>query len=237
MKEDNAAVLRARGAGEPDAEEVRGYLARHPEFFLDHEQLLCELHLPHHAGEAVSLIERQVSLLRERNIASRQRLTRLLETARDNDLLFARTRRLILALLEAQTLPQLQRGLIESLRHDFAVDHGRLLLLERSPERWPGGIERIEPAFAEAALGAVLRSGRPLVGALRVQERALLFGPHAEEVQSAVVIALGPPDAPFALLAAGSDDPRRFQGEMGTLFLEFIGDVLQRLLPRFALQA
>ena len=78
----------------------------------------------------------------------------------------------------------------------------------------------------------MVRPGKPIVGPLRPQERALLFAAAAETVHSAVVVPVGT-GTPLALLAAGSSDARRFHGEMGTLFMEFIGDALQRLLPRF----
>ncbi len=75
--------------------------------------------------------------------------------------------------------------------------------------------------------------GRPIVGPLRPQERAILFGEFADEVQSAAVVPIGNPTC-IAVLAAGSSDPRRFHAEMGTMFLEFIGEVLARVLPHHA---
>ncbi|MBP8926047.1 MAG: DUF484 family protein, partial [Pseudomonadales bacterium] len=123
-------------AAELATDEVLAYLGRHPDFFLQHEDILCELELPHRAGAAVSLVERQVSLLRERNIESRQRLGRLLDHARDNDELFTKTRQLILALLEASTLEQLSHTLVQSIRREFGVEHCRLLLVTDHDSRW-----------------------------------------------------------------------------------------------------
>ncbi len=87
----------------PDAEAVAAYLRAHPEFFVDHDELLAELRLPHQPGAAVSLVERQVKLLRERNIEMRHRLSQLMDVARDNDRLFDKTRRLVLDLLDADS--------------------------------------------------------------------------------------------------------------------------------------
>ena len=233
MKEEHATSLRMRDpAAELATDEVLAYLGRHPDFFLQHEDILCELELPHRAGTAVSLVERQVSLLRERNIESRQRLGRLLDHARDNDELFTKTRQLILALLEASTLEQLSHTLVQSIRREFGVEHCRLLLVTDHDSRWSEGGERISRDAAEATLKSMFRPGKPIVGPLRPQERELLFATDAEAVHSAVVVPLGI-DTPSALLVAGSGDARRFHGEMGTLFMEFIGDALQRLLPRF----
>lgn len=83
----------------PDAESVAAYLSAHPEFFVDHDELIPDLRIPHLQGGAVSLVERQVKLLRERNIEMRHRLSHLMDVARDNDRLFDKTRRLVLDLL------------------------------------------------------------------------------------------------------------------------------------------
>ena len=55
---------------------VVDYLTAHPDFFTRHPQLLRDLSLPHDSGNAVSLIERQVELLRkqaERSASARSR--------------------------------------------------------------------------------------------------------------------------------------------------------------------
>ena len=237
MKDEHAAQLRNRETpAELSGEDVAAYLSRHPDFFRRHEQALLDLDLPHRAGTAVSLVERQVSLLRERNIDSRQRLNRLMETARDNDLLFSRTRRLVLGLLEADSLEAVSRAALDALRRDFSIEHGRLLLLSGGSYQWPDSVNLLDRTQAGSALNGLLNVGRPIVGPLRPQERVVLFGSAADDVQSAAIVPIGSPSS-MAVLAAGSNDPRRFHAEMGTMFLEFIGEVLARLLPRFSLPA
>ena len=98
-----------------DSESVAAYLRQHPEFFVDHEELIPELRIPHQPGEAVSLVERQVKLLRERNIEMRHRLSQLMDVARDNDRLFDKTRRLVLDLLDAASLEELQRAVVDGV--------------------------------------------------------------------------------------------------------------------------
>ena len=81
------------------ADQVASYLKQHPDFFINRDSLLAEITLPHESGQAISLLERQVKILRERSIESRHTLNQLLETAKYNDQLFNVTRALILALL------------------------------------------------------------------------------------------------------------------------------------------
>ena len=66
-------------SAELTAEQVASYLHAHPEFFVDRDELLGEMRIPHQPGDAVSLVERQVRLLRERNIEMRHRLSQLMD--------------------------------------------------------------------------------------------------------------------------------------------------------------
>ena len=85
-----------------EPEQIEAYLREHLDFFEQHHDLLAEITLPHESGVAVSLVERQVSILRERNIDMRNRLSKLLDNARDNDKLFDKSKRLVLSLIEGQ---------------------------------------------------------------------------------------------------------------------------------------
>src|SRR5690606_41365791 len=85
----------------PDAEAVAAYLSAHPEFCVDHDELILDLRIPHLPGCAVPLVERQVKLLRERNIQMRHRLSQLMDVGRDNDRRFDKTRRRVRALPDA----------------------------------------------------------------------------------------------------------------------------------------
>ena len=83
---------------------VMRYLRENPDFFGRHPMLLTDLSLPHDSGEAISLVERQVAILRERNIDMRRRLTHLVGAANTNDTLFEKTRRFTLNMLDCDDL-------------------------------------------------------------------------------------------------------------------------------------
>ena len=57
--------------------DVEEFLRAHPNFLQDRPGLLAVLNLPHGGDGAVSLVERQVSVLRQRNIVSRQQINEL----------------------------------------------------------------------------------------------------------------------------------------------------------------
>ena len=71
-----------------------------PDFFERHATLLTKLKLPHSRGAAaVSLVERQVLALRDKNQALETRLRELIEVARGNDVLAAKIHRLACRLI------------------------------------------------------------------------------------------------------------------------------------------
>ena len=213
-----------------DAEAVAEYLRRHPEFFVDFEELIPELRIPHQPGQAVSLVERQVKLLRERNIELRQRLNHLMDVARDNDRLFDKSKRLVLGLLDAGSLEDLVSTVEDSLRHDFQVPFVSLVLFRDTP----CDVGRVMPqAEAQQAIGGLLNAGRATCGALRPTELDFLFGSDSPQIGSAAVIALGT-QGQLGVLAIGSPDPQHYKSSLGTLFLGYIAEVLTRVLPRCA---
>ena len=61
---------------------IHDYLAAHPDFFENHAALLNSLHLPHATGGAISLVERQVSVLRQKDLKLEKQLKELIEVAR-----------------------------------------------------------------------------------------------------------------------------------------------------------
>ncbi|SDI35057.1 DUF484 family protein [Pseudomonas panipatensis] len=214
-----------------DAEQVAAYLRQHPEFFVDHDELIPEMRIPHDSGDAVSLVERQVRLLRERNIEMRHRLSQLMDVARDNDRLFDKTRRLVLDLLDAGTLEDVVSTVEDSLRHEFQVPYVSLILF--SDSNLPVG-RSVSSSEAHQAIGGLLSGGKTVCGVLRPHELAFLFGEReGVEVGSAAVVSLNFQGL-HGVLAIGSPDPQHYKSSLGTLFLGYIAEVLARVLPRFS---
>ena len=130
---------------------VAEYLQTYPDFFERNSPLLTKLRLPHlrDMGATVSLVERQVEVLRERNQSLERKLKELVDVARANDALADRIHRLCQRLIRAHTLPETIHAVETSLREDFDAMHSVLVLfLEQAPS-------------LEAAAGRFLRSGNP----------------------------------------------------------------------------
>ncbi|WNF47088.1 DUF484 family protein [Pseudomonas sp. SG20056] len=214
-----------------DSETVAAYLRLHPEFFIDHDELIPELRIPHQRGDTVSLVERQVKLLRERNIEMRHRLSQLMDVARDNDRLFDKTRRLVLDLLDASSLEEVVSCVEDSLRREFQVPFVSLILFSEAP--LPVG-RSVSSAEAHQAVGGLLAGGKTICGVLREHELNFLFGSEdGAQVGSAAVVSISHQGL-HGVLAIGSADPQHYKSSLGTLFLGYIAEVLARVVPGFA---
>lgn len=210
---------------------VAQYLRENPTFFLRRDDLLASMTLPHASGDAISLVEKQVNILRERNIDMRHRMSNLLNIAKDNDLLLEKTKRLTLAIMESRSIDQLVSAVENSLTDDFGVDFCSLTLFG-SPEQLRNVKARIvPPQEAREQIGAIMENSKAICGVLRDQELSFLFSSQASKVHSAAVNPLIN-DYPLGVLAIGSKDAKAYQSDMGTLFLSYISEVLNRQIPR-----
>ncbi len=212
-------------------DDVYRYLRTNLEFFENRPDLLTELKLPHASGPAVSLVERQVSILRERNIEMRQRLSNLLDNARNNDRLFDKTKRLVLALLECNELGDLVDALYYSFDKEFGIHYTRLILFG-STELSCGPARQDSIHNAREYMGKRFKAGKAVGGGLEIKETEYLFDQDAPNVGSAA-LAILIHGSPLGVLAIGNQDPKYYSSGMGTLFLSYIAEVLNRLLPKY----
>ena len=101
----NKQPIRGVEPGSVAEEQIAEHLIAHPEFFERHPGVLARLKLPHQRGSAaVSLVERQVLVLREKHAALEQKLRELIENGRANDTIADRMHRLTRRLLRGARL-------------------------------------------------------------------------------------------------------------------------------------
>jgi uncharacterized protein YigA (DUF484 family) len=215
----------------PSAVQISAYLEKHPGFFDEHPELLASLRLPHSSGKAVSLIERQVQVLREQNHALKHRLMELVNVARDNDRLSGQMHEMTLDLLRAGSLSALLDTLEDHLRNEFKADATavRLTRIGELEQRETGVAALVIDEAARQLFPTSLCDGKPQCGRLKQQQLEFLFAGAAQHIESAAVIPLGDHGSE-GLLAIGSREENRFNPCMGTLFLSHLGELLVLLL-------
>jgi uncharacterized protein len=232
-----------RAAPEPrktlDPDRVAEWLARHPDFFVGREGLLQQLKVPHPETQgATSLLERLVYDLRRRAEQAETRLEQLLESARHNEVQYRRTRELLLGLLEAEDADALGQALATQMAERFQVPAvalwcpAKLTDYEPHPPQPP---RQVLDDHAGARLAALLDGRASRCTRLTPTDWAQLL-PHTKAPRQAgscalARLALG---EPLGYLVLASPDPEHFRASMDTLFTEYLGDVLARLMARLS---
>nr|BFE93068.1 hypothetical protein GCM10020185_36040 [Pseudomonas brassicacearum subsp. brassicacearum] len=147
----------------------------------------------------------------------RHRLSHLMDVARDNDRLFDKTRRLILALMDASTLEDLVMSVEDSLRQDFQVPFVSLILFGDNAMpvgRW------VTHAEAQTAIGGLLTEDKSVSGSLREHELDFLFGEEQrKQIGSTAVVAIAHQGV-HGVLAIASRDPQHYKKLGGHAVLE-----------------
>jgi uncharacterized protein len=227
----------ARDAAVNEAEEhtIGEYLRLNPDFFVRNEPLLSHLRLPHARGSAaVSLVERQVEVLREKSQSLESRLAEFVAVARANDQLAEKIQRYTRRLMGASSRREVVAQLEKSLREDFEAFHSTLVLFGDAgsglePGRFVSLVERGDTRLA--GFETLLSSGKPRCGQARDSQKDFLFGNDSAAVASLALVPLGSPGA-IGLLAIGSPDRDRFHPGMATEFLTRMGELLADALTR-----
>ncbi|MEO1034557.1 MAG: DUF484 family protein [Pseudomonadota bacterium] len=218
------------------AADVTEYLRRHPDFFEQHRALLATLSLPHASGGGtVSLIERQVATLRQKNLKLDRKLRELLSVARQNDQLSSRIHALTVALIGADSVVAILDQLEEHLRTAFTAEYAVLVVFADGPL---GDVELPKRRFvreftqssdALAPFRTFLDGRRTRCGQIRDAQRDVLFGEDGVDVGSAALVPLGD-DPLLGFLAIGNRDREHFHPAISTEFLTRLGQILTATL-------
>jgi uncharacterized protein YigA (DUF484 family) len=211
-------------------EEIVQFLQENPAFFAEHSDVLADLAIPQlDDGRTISLTERQMLALRTKNRKLEHKLAELIQFGEENDLISEKLHRLFVGLIAAETFQTVIHLLNFHLRDDFAIPHVALRLWAA-----PTSIDEL-PEFA--AVGEELQIfaetlTRPYCGSTSGFGTATWFGEHAFHVRSQALIALRNGGGTMGMIALGSEDLQRFYADMGTLYLERLGEAVSSALAR-----
>ena len=221
----------ARGLAAKENEEdtIAAYLQHHPDFFERHQALLTRLRIPHaRGGSTISLVERQIEVLREKHAALEGKLAELVSVARANDAIADKLHRFTRRLLRAGSRAEAVARIEASLREDFDAFHCVLVLMGEYPDLTPQRFVRTV-ARDDAGLKSfetLFTSGKPRCGQARDTQREFLFGQDANDIGSMALVPLGDKTSPLGVLALGSNDRDRFHPGMSTEFLARMADLI-----------
>lgn len=206
-----------------NSQAVAEFLSEHPDFFEEHSDLLSKVKLSSPLlGRTVSLQERQMEVLREKNRTIELRLADLMRLAQEND---AITQKLLLwtrSLLLARNDVDLPHILVNGLQTIFSVPHATLRI-------WGVADSYSHTWFASAVSedAKLFCNGltEPYCGPNQEFEAASWLDDGAEVRSISMIPLRAEAGAPaFGLLILGSPDPQRFDANMATDFLSKMGE-------------
>ena len=229
----NNKAEKSEQASLPDEQQVVEYLMNHTDFFLHHSPLLNDLQIPHDSGQAVSLVERQVSLLRERNQQFEIRLREMVDAVHDNQRLHDSLHRLAVNLFSVDSLDDVLATIDDELRHKLGTDFVYFRLITEAATAADNSNKDDGCGHTYVSEDdEVLQAFEPLIekkkiqcGRFSDQQISQLFMQDAAEVASAAVIPVS--DAGVrGLIALGSRDKQRYHPGMGTDFLSSLAELI-----------
>ena len=214
--------------------DIANYLVQTPGFFERHAELLGSVQLTSpHGQRAVSLQERQMEMLRDKIKGLESKIIEMIRHGQENVAIADRLHRWTRALMLTANPGELPEVLTRELMHQFMIPQA--------------GIRVWGAADAHAALPfatAVSTDVKSLAGSLTLPYCGVNSGFEAvqwlDDAGSAASIAMiplrhGTGIEAFGMLVLASPDPTRYTADMGTEFLQRIGELssaaLSRLLP------
>lgn len=217
------------------SEDVAHYLSRHSDFFEQHPHLLPQMQLPHlHDGQAISLVERQSMMLRERVKTLESRVAEMVRHGQENDVIADKLVHWARELLSETDESALPTTVTEQLKYVFDVPYvGLRLWHTRAELGWLDCAKSVEGDTLSFADSIRVPFCGPNVGF-----EAASWLQDNGAAKSVALLPLraqdneGADPQTFGMLVMGSADPDRFHSKMGTAFLERIGELASAALAR-----
>ena len=212
------------------SEDVAKYLQDNPQFFEEHADLISRIVIPHpHGGRTISITERQMLSLRDKNKQLEGKMGELLQFGEENDTISEKMHRLGVAMIAAASFQSVLHTLNFHLRDDFSIPHVALRLWGQpaNTDEWPEFAEVSEElqVFAETL-------SQPYCGSTSGFETSSWFGDASKHVRSQALIAMRNGGGTIGMIALGSEEAQRFYTGMGTLYLERLGEMASAALAR-----
>lgn len=214
---------------EISAAEVKAYLRNHPEFFEQHAALLSEIKLPSpHGNGVISLSERQQLAQRDKIRVLESLMDQMIGNAEENEATSLKVHHFCLKLLEQRSFSTLKLIISETLRTDFNVTDTQIRIWVK-PSNNAIANDPVFTQVSDAFNDWVSSLKQPYCGSMPDVATSLLDN----ALQSFAFIPLykTPSDQhAFGVLMLGADDAQRFKADMGTLYLERMGELIATAL-------
>ena len=208
-------------------ESVLEYLNTTPLFFERNLDVLESIVIPQKNGSVVSLVERQVSALRKKNTTLENQLTSLIERVEVNQKLSEKVRAIILRLLKTSKVRDCLVTFEQFVVEDFAAaEAGVFVFKDGAPKDI---LERVKIDDL-TAVGLFGEGQKPVLGPISNEQRETLFGSRRGDNSAVILPMIG--SGWHGSVVMVSDDPSRYESDMASDFLEYLGQVIVLIINR-----
>ncbi len=208
--------------------DLSDFLRNNPSVFQQHPELLESISLSD-GRNASSLLERQISVLKERLLAQQMAQAELFQNARNNETISNQFSNVISRLIGCANLSEFASEFPRVLRQTFAVDQVAIKTAQ-SVTRRPSEAEGYQETLRRLSNNQAVCDNRWPSGVM-----ALFFN---QDIASAALVPLYTDESSHTLgvLALGSIDADRYTNDLGTAHLNKLGlmagTCLKRLQPQ-----
>ena len=208
-------------------ESVLEYLNTTPLFFERNLDVLESILIPQKNGSVVSLAERQVSALRKKNTTLENQLASLIERVEVNQKLSEKVRAIILSLLKTSKVRDCLVTFEQFVVEDFAAaEAGVFVFKDGAPKDI---LERVKIDDL-TAVGLFGEGQKPVLGPISNEQRETLFGSRQGDNSAVILPMIG--SGWYGSVVMVSDDPSRYESDMASDFLEYLGQVIVLIINR-----
>ena len=215
-----------------DIKAIRNYLRDHPDFFDKNPDILETMVIHHRTDGAISLVERRLQALQEKNISLENKLNSLINNAEQNQKIFENIMTLASRVLTAQNLLSLLDILDDSFKNVFKIKYHKLIIFDEFASiDHPSMVFNNEKELKKA-IPELSDSGKQFSGEITEQAFQLLFD-KKNQIHNSVVLCKITNGSPNAYLAFGSDDPDLYKQSDSKYFLLHLANLVGQSFIKF----
>ena len=211
--------------------QVRKYLRENPSFFVDNEEVLSEMKIPHQEKGTISLIEKQLEISKKKERKAQEKIRRFFKNAEENAAIFKKSQ----SFLKEVILGDSENRFFESLHsatHTHLQCEYSLIILGSDELEISSFVQvRNKNSLSKYCLELV-KSTSPTLGSLSKKQRQELFLQKSEKAKSFAIVPIRDNRSEIALFNLGHGDPEFFSERKETFFLEFLADMFSILIPK-----
>ena len=215
-----------------DESKIISYLEDNPDFFLNKNDLLINLEIPHQKKGSVSLVEHQIGILQQENKQLKNQLNELIKNASSNHKIIEKIQNLSYKLFQSKSSSEALSYSRKFLINEFEINDCTFVFYEKLDFKKSKFILIKNKKDKSLKLfESFIKNNIPRCNKLSEIQYQFLFS-TSNSIRSSALIPLGLTEN-IGFLAINSLDEERFSPDMSMDYLLIIGKLISNAILRF----